>query len=115
MSVMDEALITPELKAGAVRVSSVSLIVNDPHAKVWLVDCSSKYYEAWVQWTERVPGVLLLATPETLEVDTAHVSQDGTPRPTYLDFPGLKDWNIAVSVGKYETTVVLWTPDEEEM
>lgn len=110
----DEALIRPVLKAGAVRVTNVALVVNDPHAKLFLVDCSSKYYEPWTQFTEGVPGVLLLATPETLEVDTAYVGDDGTLRPTYLVFTGLKGWSISVSGGRYETTVVLWDPDEKE-
>lgn len=41
----------PLIQPGVIILSSVDLVVDDPHAKALLVDCHSKYFEIYTAST----------------------------------------------------------------
>ncbi|MGV8910450.1 MAG: hypothetical protein ACOH1Y_15825 [Propionicimonas sp.] len=81
-----------ELTPGAIVINAVDRVVNDEHAKIYQVDCISKYFEAYESFGPS-PEVNLIATTATLHPD-----------------PDLAGWSIQVTHGRYAASIALWNP-----
>jgi hypothetical protein len=106
---------------GEIRISSIDLVADYDNAKVWEIDCDSKYPNAysgathegdsgsWLMGRNVTYDVNLIADERTLRIDE---SRKGAATGVILDeLEG--EWSVQVTVGKYMVYVLAYRRGED--
>jgi predicted ribosome-associated RNA-binding protein Tma20 len=94
-------------EVGVVRLNHIAQVVDQPDAKVWSIDCHTKYAQVAATYGDEEVEILLYDDERTLH-------KADTTKPTVLDFkyPEGENWQVLIDGGRYSFTVAAFKWDE---
>jgi hypothetical protein len=95
-----------EVVEGEVVVNHVRQVVDDPHAKIWEVDLSTKYADVLSYGSGAGHlDVSLCATADSLNVDEAKAGRSTVVR---IEVPDAGRWRVMGSAARYTARIAVW-------